>query len=77
MHAGSMADYCIKKEARNVMIARAAMIHSTIDFGRPYSDVVQKRGCWVMEELLHIHRDLVRHHLSAIQKGFSFYPHLT
>ncbi len=35
MHAGSMADYCIKKEARNVMIARAAMIHSTIDFGRP------------------------------------------
>ncbi len=52
MHAGSMADYCIKKEARNVMIARAAMIHSTIDFGRPYSDVVQKRGYWVMEELL-------------------------
>ncbi|DBA77854.1 TPA: hypothetical protein ACH3X1_009208 [Trebouxia sp. C0004] len=50
---GSMADYCIKKEARNVMIARAAMIHSTIDFGRPYSDVVQKRGYWVMEELLH------------------------
>ncbi|DBB01368.1 TPA: hypothetical protein ACH3X1_013672 [Trebouxia sp. C0004] len=50
---GSMADYCIKKEARTVMIARAAMIHSTIDFGRPYSDAVQKRGYWVMEELLH------------------------
>ena len=29
------------------------MIHSTIDFGRPYSDVVHKRGYWVMEELLH------------------------
>lgn len=35
------------------MTVRAAMIHSTIDFGRPYSDVVNQRDYWVMEELLH------------------------
>ena len=29
------------------MTARAAMIHSTTDSGRPYSDVVDKRGYWV------------------------------
>ena len=53
LFAGNLADYCIKKEARSVMTVRAAMIHSTIDFGRPYSDVVNQRDYWVMEELLH------------------------
>ena len=29
------------------------MLHSTIDFGRPYDDIVDARGYWVMEQWLH------------------------
>jgi hypothetical protein len=29
------------------------MLHSTIDFGRPYQDIVDARGHWVMEQWLH------------------------
>lgn len=35
------------------MTARASMVHSTVDFGRPYKDIVHRRGYWVMEEWLH------------------------
>ena len=51
--AGSMASYCIKTEARQVMARRADMLHATVDFNRPYRDIVNKRGWWVMEEWLH------------------------
>lgn len=48
-----MPDYCIQVPARKVMTQRAAMLHSTIDFGRPYQDIVDARGHWVMEQWLH------------------------
>lgn len=72
--AGSMPDYCIKKEAKNIMIARAAMIHSSIDFGRPYSDVVQKRGYWIMEELLHFTETWFIINFQPYKKGSATVP---
>jgi len=35
------------------MSARAVVIHATLDFSRPYRDVVTKRGTYVMEDWLH------------------------
>ena len=51
--AGGMAAYCIRPEARKVMAKRAGMIHATLDFNRPYRDIIHQRGWWVMEEWLH------------------------
>ena len=45
--------FCISREARHVMSHRAETIHSTLDFSRPYRDIVNRRGRWVMEEWKH------------------------
>lgn len=41
--------YCLPPSSRAVMKARAAHVIPTCDFSRPYTDVVEKRGHWVME----------------------------
>ena len=35
------------------MTSREAAIRRTLDFGRPYQDIVLKRGSYVMEDWLH------------------------
>lgn len=50
---GNMAEYCVKPPACKIKTQRAAMLHSTIDFGRRYKDIVDGRGHWVMEQWLH------------------------
>lgn len=35
------------------MSSRACLLTSTIDFGRPYKDIVDDKGTWTMEEWLH------------------------
>ena len=42
--------------ARKAMSQRAAMLHLTIDFDRPYEAIVEKKNHWVME---HAGRDLL------------------
>lgn len=48
-----MPAYCITVDARKAMTQRASMIHFTIDFERPYKDIVHQRHDWVMENWLH------------------------
>lgn len=45
-----MDEFCISREAQHVMSYQAETIHSTLDFNRPYRDIVTRRGRWVMEE---------------------------
>lgn len=54
VYAGDPKDaYCITSNARQAMKHRASMFHSTIDFERPYADIVEQRQIWVMENWLH------------------------
>lgn len=48
-----MPEYCITTEARKIMINRANAVYATVDFNRPYRDIVKKRSWWVMEDWLH------------------------
>lgn len=45
--------YRIPTWGRAVMVARAQHLRLTDDFGRPYLDVVNCRGSWVIENYLH------------------------
>ncbi|DBA72076.1 TPA: hypothetical protein ACH3X2_010806 [Trebouxia sp. C0005] len=55
----SGTSYCPAKqviwqaEARAIMEARARIMQSTLDFGPPYRDILERRGYWTMEEWLH------------------------
>ncbi len=43
----------IKSAASKVMTQRTSLLTPTLDFGRPYWDIVNHRGNWVMGEWLH------------------------
>jgi hypothetical protein len=43
----------ISAEARRVMASREAALVATCDFGRSYTDIISKKGNWVMEDWLH------------------------
>ena len=45
--------YCVPYPQRRAIAARAHAITVTDDFQRPYADVVNARGHWVMEDYLH------------------------
>ena len=45
--------YAIPHPRRAIMRQRAAHVHVTNDFNRPYRDIVQCRGVWTMEDYLH------------------------
>jgi hypothetical protein len=45
--------YVISGEARRVLQERASCMVPTCDFGRQYTDIVSKKGNWVMEDWLH------------------------
>lgn len=67
-----MPAYCITVDAGKAMTQRASMMHSTIDFGRPYKDIGYQRHDWLMENWLHwieLDRDLLCDGLTANQAG--------
>jgi hypothetical protein len=43
----------VPNHVQKLMSARAAEIHATSDFNRPYSDIVAYGGIWTMEDYLH------------------------
>lgn len=45
--------YALPNTIRNLMSARATSIHTTLDYSRPYQDIVTRRGTYVMEDWLH------------------------
>jgi hypothetical protein len=45
--------FSISTEARRVMASREAALVATCDFGRKYTDIIAKKGNWVMEDWLH------------------------
>ena len=45
--------FSISTEARRVMASREAALIATCDFGRKYTDIIAKKGNWVMEDWLH------------------------
>ena len=45
--------YAIPHPRRAIMRQRAAHVHVTNDFNRPYRDIVQCMGVWTMEDYLH------------------------
>ena len=45
--------FTISNEARRVMSSREACLVPTCDFGRKYTDIISKKGNWVMEDWLH------------------------
>lgn len=49
----SSHQFVISSESRRIMVQRAAHVVATCDFGRPYTDIISKRGNWVMEDWLH------------------------
>jgi hypothetical protein len=49
----SSHQFVISSESRRVMAQRASHLAATCDFGRPYTDILSKRGNWVMEDWLH------------------------
>ena len=51
----SNMDVCMvdSRRARAAISSRASHLIPTCDFGRAYSDILTKRGNWVMEDWLH------------------------
>uniref|UniRef100_A0A383VXT3 LysM domain-containing protein n=1 Tax=Tetradesmus obliquus TaxID=3088 RepID=A0A383VXT3_TETOB len=45
--------YTLSGHAKQLMAQRAAHLTPTCDFGRPYTDIVSKKGNWTMEDWLH------------------------
>lgn len=45
--------FTISSQAKAVMKARSECVVATCDFGRSYTDIISKKGNWVMEDWLH------------------------
>jgi hypothetical protein len=54
LQVGKSAEwYTVCGEARRVLQGRASCVVPTCDFGRRYTDIISKKGNWVMEDWLH------------------------
>ena len=63
----------LSSAAKKVMRQRAADIVPTLDFNRPYRDVLQSRGEWVMEEYLHFIETWAVHILAPYKSSGRYY----
>ena len=71
---GVLPVYALRMGVRKLISSREASIRRTLDFNRPYQDIVLKRGSYVMEDWLHFTETFSVAVLAEDQNGDQLLP---